>query len=417
MAIASLVFFCLSHGLFQVIGGQEQHPVPAHAGPWRHRIQWENNGQIHSLMSTGSEFESPAHVYVSRRDRATGSEGRVRIPPGAHQARTGRRRGGAVVVDAPVDFARDFLGWDDGIPADASVPRGREGIPLRALPDARSSFGYSAGDPGPPAPYHPLEENASDEAEGMFNDDSLQPHGNSVLYNMYPSRGRAGAHGRRPPDAGYGTRYFQNGLPDLVPDPYAIQAGAYVQRMQMFALRCAAEEDCLASSAHGPSVSDIDFRVLLRFPQKVKNQGTADFLPLKPRHQWDWHSCHQHYHSMEAFSNYDLLDAVTGHRVAEGHKASFCLEDTACDTGFRRRYACTAHTQGLSPGCHDLYAANIDCQWIDITDVTPGNYILKVTVNPDFHVLESDFTNNVVRCDIAYTGVYVQTRNCQVTRG
>lgn len=37
-----------------------------------------------------------------------------------------------------------------------------------------------------------------------------------------------------------------SGLPDLVPDPYAIQAGAYVQRMQMYALRCAAEENCLA---------------------------------------------------------------------------------------------------------------------------------------------------------------------------
>lgn len=46
-------------------------------------------------------------------------------------------------------------------------------------------------------------------------------------------------------------------------------------------------------SAYAPGVRDIDFRVLLRFPQKVKNQGTADFLPLKPRYQWDWHSCHQ----------------------------------------------------------------------------------------------------------------------------
>lgn len=36
-------------------------------------------------------------------------------------------------------------------------------------------------------------------------------------------------------------------------------------------------------------------------------------------------------------------------------------------------------SQGLSPGCHDIYAANIDCQWIDITDVPPGNYVLKVT--------------------------------------
>lgn len=37
-----------------------------------------------------------------------------------------------------------------------------------------------------------------------------------------------------------------SGLPDLIPDPYAIQAGAYVQRMQMYALQCAAEENCLA---------------------------------------------------------------------------------------------------------------------------------------------------------------------------
>ncbi|XP_037132676.1 protein-lysine 6-oxidase-like [Syngnathus acus] len=413
MAIASLVFFFyLSHGLFQVISGQEQHPEPAHAGPWRHRIQWENNGRIHSIMSTGSEFEAPARVYVSSRDRAMGAGGMVRTPgnPRAHQVRS-RQRPGAV-VDPRVDFNRDPLRWAD---VRLNVPRGREEEPIRALHDAQYAFRYPEGDPGQPAPYHPLE--ASNEEEGMFNDDSLQSLGNSVLYNMYPPRGRAGAHARRVPDAGYGTRYFQNGLPDLVPDPYAIQAGAYIQRMQMFALRCAAEEDCLARSAFGPSVRDIDFRVLLRFPQKVKNQGTADFLPVKPRHQWDWHSCHQHYHSMEAFSSYDLLDAATGQKVAEGHKASFCLEDTGCDSGVRRRYACTAHTQGLSPGCHDLYAANIDCQWIDITDVTPGNYVLKVTVNPNFHVLESDFTNNIVRCDVAYTGVYVQTRNCQVTRG
>ncbi|KAM3604811.1 uncharacterized protein V6R79_016474 [Siganus canaliculatus] len=272
-----------------------------------------------------------------------------------------------------------------------------------------------------PVPSEDVSNEPVNNGGDMVNDDPRNPlknHRNSVLYNPYPSRGRSGARTgtRRPPGTGHGTRYFQNGLPDLVPDPYAIQAGTYIQRMQMYALRCAAEENCLARSAYAPSVRDIDFRVLLRFPQKVKNQGTTDFLPFKPRYQWDWHSCHQHYHSMDAFSNYDLLDVSTGRKVAEGHKASFCLEDTGCDPGFRRRYACTSHTQGLSPGCHDVYAANIDCQWIDITDVPPGNYILKVTVNPNFHVLESDFTNNVVRCDITYAGGYVQTRNCRVTR-
>lgn len=37
-----------------------------------------------------------------------------------------------------------------------------------------------------------------------------------------------------------------SGLPDLVPDPYYIQAASYIQRVQMYALRCAAEENCLS---------------------------------------------------------------------------------------------------------------------------------------------------------------------------
>ncbi|XP_060116148.1 lysyl oxidase homolog 1 isoform X2 [Heteronotia binoei] len=206
------------------------------------------------------------------------------------------------------------------------------------------------------------------------------------------------------------------GLPDLVPDPNYVQASTYVQRAHLYSLRCAAEEKCLASTAYTPEATDYDVRVLLRFPQRVKNQGTADFLPNRARHTWEWHSCHQHYHSMDEFSHYDLLDAATGKKVAEGHKASFCLEDTTCDFGNLKRYACTSHTQGLSPGCYDTYNADIDCQWIDITDVQPGNYILKVQVNPKYIVMESDFTNNVVRCNIHYTGRYVATTNCKIAQ-
>ncbi|XP_007059964.2 lysyl oxidase homolog 1 [Chelonia mydas] len=213
----------------------------------------------------------------------------------------------------------------------------------------------------------------------------------------------------RPPQNG-------RGLPDLVPDPNYVQASTYIQRAHLYSLRCAAEEKCLASTAYTPEATDYDIRVLLRFPQRVKNQGTADFLPNRPRHNWEWHSCHQHYHSMDEFSHYDLLDAATGKKVAEGHKASFCLEDTTCDFGNLKRYACTSHTQGLSPGCYDTYNADIDCQWIDITDVQPGNYILKVQVNPKYLVLESDFTNNVVRCNIHYTGRYVATTNCKIAQ-
>ncbi|KAM9408524.1 lysyl oxidase homolog 1 isoform 2-T4 [Pholidichthys leucotaenia] len=219
------------------------------------------------------------------------------------------------------------------------------------------------------------------------------------------------------PSAGGVYRPYRRGdLPDLEPDPHYVQASTYIQRAHMYSLRCAAEEKCLSSSAYSSETNDYDVRVLLRFPQRVKNKGKADFLPNRPHHTWEWHSCHQHYHSMDEFSHYDLLEVGTGRKVAEGHKASFCLEDTTCDFGHLKRYACTSHTQGLSPGCYDTYNADIDCQWIDITDIQPGNYILKVVVNPKFLVMESDFTNNVVRCNIHYTGRFVTTRKCTLEK-
>ncbi|KAJ0058855.1 hypothetical protein NL108_001079, partial [Boleophthalmus pectinirostris] len=345
---------------------------------WRHRIQWENNGQVYSLMSTGSQYQAPgryrgpSRLYVSSNGHQL---------PGLHRPTSLYR---------PAQFAAPFQYAP--VSARASGARLTE-RPLALVSRERAQTDQSIAGPVPslerdpevPVPLTAINEDTTNDAHtnavDVVNDDPRNPfknHRNSVLYNMYPNRARPAARPQRPPPGtGYGTRLFQNGLPDLVPDPYAIQAGTYVQRMQMYALRCAAEENCLARTAYSSTVRDIDFRVLLRFPQKVRNQGTADFLPVKPRFQWDWHNCHQHYHSMEAFSNYDLLDSVTGRKVAEGHKASFCLEDTSCEPGFRRRYACTSHTQGLSPGCHDIYAANIDCQWIDITDVPPGNYVLK----------------------------------------
>ncbi|XP_069006607.1 lysyl oxidase-like 5a [Embiotoca jacksoni] len=538
------VLICLLEAL--VCFGTGQHHLRARVGPWRHRVQWENNGQVYSLLSTGTQYRLPAqtrrraqlllttknslnqlnppvalgrsirtrsgevgdanggqppqndhsqmdtsilgsdagqyllasgrpatHTHVPSRLQTTGEAVGYRslqassngsaaaftsiqeisgsgVPRGGRSTLgddAGAQLAGPSAVRLP-NFTHSRVGRLRSESSDSTarspatsawVTMAEEGGNTRRIPQ-QTSLEDARGAPSvhrahsltritPELDVSPtaLSSNAvdihfprrrPDTTSTADVSDPRDPHSihhrNSVFYDVY-APDRRNRITVRPPGTGYGTRFFHNGLPDLVPDPYYIQAASYIQRVQMYALRCAGEENCLSRSAYHPSVSDLDYRVLLRFPQRVKNQGTADFLPVKPRHEWEWHSCHQHYHSMEAFSNYDLLDVSTEQKVAEGHKASFCLEDTSCDPGVRRRFACTAHTQGLGPGCYDTYHANIDCQWIDITDVPPGNYILKVTVNPSQQVQESDFSNNEVRCDIRYTGSYVQARNCRIT--
>ena len=142
-------------------------------------------------------------------------------------------------------------------------------------------------------------------------------------------------------------------------------------------------------------------RYLLRFDSLTMNYGLHDFLPVLPKEDWLWHSCHNHYHSMEAFVEYDLLNTATGEKVAEGHKASYCLEDSICTHGTNTHFRCYLSNQGISVNCGDLYGSDLECQWIDITDVPGGEYTVRQRVNPQRLAVESDYKNNEITCKIS----------------
>ena len=144
------------------------------------------------------------------------------------------------------------------------------------------------------------------------------------------------------------------------------------------------------------------------------NWGLADFRPITTHAEWIWHTCHRHYHSVENFVRYDLIDEATGDKVAEGHKASFCLEDSQCDGYYGSRYRCAFHFQGISSNCADSYGSHLDCQWIDVTGVPLGEYVLQVHLNPDRLNVESDYRNNKAFCRIQLIPIYVTSVRVQV---
>jgi hypothetical protein len=170
--------------------------------------------------------------------------------------------------------------------------------------------------------------------------------------------------------------YDNAGKPDLVVDPQRFTSQMEIVDRYFDPGDCAIAEGAVG----GPG-----YRRLLRFDTVVMNRGDGDLVvgdrsdPDNPYASWFvFHSCHGHYHIMN-FSSYDLL-YPGGALAAHGTKQGFCFEDSfKYESNKSNGYDC--HYQGITSGWGDWYYKQLTGQWIDITGVPEGDYLVRVTIN------------------------------------
>ena len=118
---------------------------------------------------------------------------------------------------------------------------------------------------------------------------------------------------------------------------------------------------------------------------------------------------HRHWHFLD-FERYDILTAA-GKTVGRDQKTGFCLGDRynasrsvqlpgepeqpvwtqECGRGQPERLIVR---EGISPGYGDDYVPRLEGQWIDITGLPAGSYVLRHRVNVERVLRESDYGNN-----------------------
>ena len=170
--------------------------------------------------------------------------------------------------------------------------------------------------------------------------------------------------------------YDNGGKPDLVVDPQRFVAQMEIVDRLFTEGSCALEEGAVGGTG---------YRRILRFDTVVMNSGDADLIvgdrsdPNNPFAEFfDFAPCHGHFH-LRDFSVYELL-SVDRTVVVAGHKQGFCFEDSLkYDGGKSNGYNCGF--QGITSGWGDWYFKQLTGQWIDITGVPEGDYIVRVRIN------------------------------------
>ncbi len=173
--------------------------------------------------------------------------------------------------------------------------------------------------------------------------------------------------------------------PDLIVDQARLASSVELQTNSFSTSDCATIEGCASEG----------LRRLVKFDAGLINIGDGDLLLGEPQANPDlfvFSPCHGHYH-LKGVADYELISS-DGTVLITARKQAFCLRDdiAAVAGAGPAKYNCDF--QGISPGWEDVYDKSLDCQWLDITGVPDGDYILRVVLNPERVFVESNYDNN-----------------------
>jgi hypothetical protein len=134
---------------------------------------------------------------------------------------------------------------------------------------------------------------------------------------------------------------------------------------------------------------------------------------------------HNHWHVQE-IARYDLWG---GPNVVRGAKIGFCFLDSdpydlslagAPSSSYYRGSWCSSNPNalsnrmGISVGWGDLYAWNVTWQWVDITDLPAGTYVVRAMADPYAFFAETDDQNQCTSVQLSWTDADVVTFEGQV---
>ena len=204
------------------------------------------------------------------------------------------------------------------------------------------------------------------------------------------------------------------GCPNLRVDPRSLDS-QFIQTLIFSPTSCPVVEGDVAAGT----------RRLISFASILPNLGPGDLSigrPIDHLGLFEYQVCHDHYH-LRGYSAYrlwtpagyarwtqlraanpdvcssDLLaaHAPVAREMVAGRKQGFCVIDVeeVCPAGRPWRYDSCDLNQGISVGWSDIYSAFTEGQWIDITDLAAGTYILEIEVNPLRLVTETSYLDNV----------------------